>query len=70
MSNEASPVLKTKSDDQKNIELLTSIYDREESRPWKFFHQMKRKQTTYSSSLSRTKTFMMKHELIRFFIDF
>ena len=31
---------------------------------------MKRKQTTYSSSLSRTKTFMMKHGLIRFFIDF
>ena len=31
---------------------------------------MKRKQTTYSSSLSRTKTFMMKHGLIHFFIDF
>ena len=31
---------------------------------------MKRKQTTYSSSLSRTKTFMMKHGLIRFFFDF
>ena len=33
MSNEASPVLKTKSDDQKNIELPTSIHDQEESRP-------------------------------------